>query len=481
MVLLFGLIVKLSVKNYKNRFGGDEFMLKLMGSISKMQTMKSIDERILKKVLLSFLVTFLALSCFGTNYFISPNGNDNNKGIITSPWATLNKVWTVLKAGDTVYLRGGNYAFNTQQYLRGKSGISGSLINILAYSNETPILTKSSSYPATFGIFFTGDYFYWKGIEITGYTQPSGSVLSYGFRVENSSYNTFENLKVHGNGCGMTIVNNGSKYHVTGNHVLNCDFYENQDPLTFGDPYGNADGLSIAWVNHPEDVNTVTGCRFWWNSDDGFDMFSNDGLVQIEDCQSFYNGYIPKTFTSAGDGNGFKFGNSLTDLRTQLRRIAKNCISVKNRTNGYSTNGIYGLIELDNCIAYLNGNIGIHLADYNLNHTAKNCISYANSINVGLSTSGTYLTNSWQSNITIVDVDFKSLDLKLLMSAREPDGRLTVTDLLQLTATSKLNNLGVKKGVPSVGSSSGLGPYYFIGAISYPVNNLNEEYFSNIR
>ena len=160
MVLLFGLFVKLSVKNYKNRFGGDEFMLKLMGSISKMQTMKSIDERILKKVLLSFLVTFLALSCFGTNYFISPNGNDNNKGIISSPWATLNKVWTVLKAGDTVYLRGGTYAFNTQQRLTGKNGASGSLINIWAYPNENPVLTKSGSYTTNEGIHFSGNYFY---------------------------------------------------------------------------------------------------------------------------------------------------------------------------------------------------------------------------------------------------------------------------------------------------------------------------------
>ena len=456
------MVLRFRLFNYKNRFGGDEFMLEMKGSISKMQTMKSIDGRILKKVVLSFLVTFLALSCFGANYFISPDGNDNNKGIISSPWASLNKAWTQIKAGDTVYLRGGTYFFNTQQSLRGKSGTSGSLISILAYPNETPILTKSSSYPATFGIFFTGDYFYWKGIEITGYTQPIGSVLSYGFRVENSSYNTFENLKVHGNGCGMTIVNNGSTPHATGNHVLNCDFYENQDPLTTGDPYGNADGLSIAWITHPEDVNTVTGCRFWWNSDDGFDMFSNDGLVQIEDCQSFFNGYIPKTFTSAGDGNGFKFGNSLTDLRTKLRRIVKNCISVKNRTNGYSTNGIYGLIELDNCTAYLNGGIGIHLADFNLNHIAKNCISYANSINSGLSSSGTYFKNSWQNNHVISDSDFKSLDLKLLFTARKSDGSTPVTELLKLVATTKLDNKSeTGKVVPSIGSSPGLCPYYF--------------------
>jgi hypothetical protein len=402
-----------------------------------MQRMRRVDENRLKKALLSLIVVFLSLSGFGANYFISPYGNDNNKGAINNPWATLNKAWTVIKAGDTVYLRGGNYAFEKQQYLSGKNGSPGKVINIWAYPGETPVLSKSDNYPATFGIFFTGNYFYWKGIEITGYTQPSASVLSFGIKVENSSYNTFENLKIHGNGGGMTLVNNGNTFHATGNLILNSDFYENQDPLSTGDPYGNADGLSIAWITHAEDVNTVKGCRFWWNSDDGFDMFSNDGLVQIENCQSFYNGYIPNTFTSAGDGIGYKFGNNLTDLRDNLKRIAKNCISVKNRSNGFSTNGIRGLVELDHCIAYYNGGIGIHLADYNLPHTAKNCISFANTTDVGLSNSGIYLTNSWQNKHAISNVDFKSLDLSLLLTARMPDGSLPVTDFLKFSGFFK--------------------------------------------
>jgi hypothetical protein len=425
----------------------------------KLKTMKRICEGFVKRVLLSTFFVILNILSFGSTYYVSPSGSDSNTGTITSPWATLNKAWTALKAGDTVYLRGGTYAFNTQQSLTGKNGISGSLINILAYPNEAPILTKSAGYPATFGIFFSGNYFYWKGIEIAGYTQPSESVLSYGIRVENSSYNTFENLKVHGNGCGMTIVNNGYTLHATGNLILNCDFYENQDPLTTNDPYGNADGLSIAWITHPEDVNTVTGCRFWWNSDDGIDMFSDDGRVILENCQSFYNGYIPNTFTPAGDGIGFKFGNNITDLRTSLRRTAKNCISVKNRTKGYSTNGIYGLIELDNCSAYLNGSIGIHLADYNLANSATNCLSYANGVCTGLSTTGTYLTNSWQNKITISDADFKSIDTSLLLAARNSDGSLPVTDFLKLTSTSKLINSGTDVGIPYSGTAPDIGSY----------------------
>jgi len=450
-----------------DRYGGDDFKReKNYSIIIKMKTMKSIEERFVKKVLLSIAIVLLNMLSFGATYYIAPSGNDNNTGAISSPWATLNKAWTVIKAGDTVYLRGGTYAFNAQQRLTGKNGASGTPINVWAYPNETPILSKSGSYPATFGIFFTGNYFHWKGIEIAGYTQPSGSVLSYAIRVENSSYNTFEKLKVHGNGCGMTIVNNGYTLHSTGNLVLNCDFYENQDPLTTGDPYGNSDGLSIAWITHPEDINTVKGCRFWWNSDDGIDMFSNDGQVVIENCQSFYNGYIPKTFTAAGDGIGYKFGNNLTDLRNNVKRVAKNCISVKNRSKGYSTNGIYGKIEISNSTAYQNGSIGIHLADFNLGHSAKNCLSYSNATNIGLSTTGTYLTNSWQNNLVVSNADFKSLDPSLLLTARQSDGSLAVTDFMQLASTSKLINAGTNVGTPYSGTAPDLGSYEFNGAIA---------------
>jgi len=392
-------------------------------------------------------------------YFISPTGSDTTgTGTISNPWFTLNKAWTVLKAGDTVYLRGGTYAFNTQQNLRGKDGTAGSLINIFAYPNETPVLTKSSSYPATFGILFTGNYFYWKDIEITGYTQPNGSVLSYGFRVENSSNNTFENLKVHGNGCGMTIVNNGYTLHSTNNLVLNCDFYENQDPLTTDDPYGNSDGLSIAWITHPEDVNTVRGCRFYWNSDDGFDMFSNDGQVIIENCQSFFNGYIPGTFTAAGDGNGFKLGAS-NDYRNDVKRILKNCVAIKNKRHGFDINDELGIIKLYNCDAYLNGYSGIVLSTNNLVNYAYNCLSYANTNPNGLSTNGIYLNNSWQNNITVNNDDFVSLDLSLLLTPRQSNGELPITNLLRLANGSDLINAGVDVGIPYNGTAPDIGAY----------------------
>src|ERR1700741_275739 len=106
--------------------------------------------------------------------YTAPNGNDNNTGTITSPFLTLNKVWTVVLAGDTVYMRGGTYAYNIQQYLSGKNGTAGNMIKVWAYPGEYPILTKGSPYTNNYyrgGCYFSGNYVHFKGLRITGFTQ----------------------------------------------------------------------------------------------------------------------------------------------------------------------------------------------------------------------------------------------------------------------------------------------------------------------
>lgn len=425
--------------------------------------MKSIYEGFVRCALLSIIIVLFNLSVFGATYYLAPTGSDSNSGTITSPWFTLNKAWTVIKAGDIVYLRGGTYSYDSQQVLRGKNGTSGSLITISAYNNEVPILSKSSSYPATYGIYFKGDYFRWYKIAIAGYTQPNGDVNSHGLRVEDSNYNTFESLDVYNNGIGMAIFNSVGTNHSTGNLVLNCDFHHNQDPYTTGDNYGNGDGLSIAWIRNPGDENIVRGCRFWWNSDDGIDLYMNDGLVQIENCQAFYNGYTSNTFTSAGDGNGFKLGTS-NDYRNVVKRILKNCVAVKNRKHGFDINDEYGIIKLYNCNAYINSGAGIVLSTNNLVNEAKNCISYSNTLANGLSTNGIYTNNSWQNGITVSNTDFKSLDANLLLAARKADGSLPDNDYFRLASTSKLIDKGTNVGMPYSGSAPDIGSFEYVAA-----------------
>ncbi|HEY0868171.1 MAG TPA: DUF1565 domain-containing protein, partial [Fimbriimonas sp.] len=63
---------------------------------------------------LSRLVAFGTLAAAvvpiqATTYFVSTTGSDQNFGTELFPWRTLRKGLTSLKAGDTLYVRGGLY------------------------------------------------------------------------------------------------------------------------------------------------------------------------------------------------------------------------------------------------------------------------------------------------------------------------------------------------------------------------------------
>ncbi len=109
----------------------------------------------------------------GATYYVAPNGSDGNNGSISQPFATLNKAWSVVGAGDIIYLRGGTYYFRSQQMLTGRTAPSGNHIKVWAYPGEKPILSRADSYDYDYscGIYFRGNYVHFKGIEITGYRQ----------------------------------------------------------------------------------------------------------------------------------------------------------------------------------------------------------------------------------------------------------------------------------------------------------------------
>jgi hypothetical protein len=115
-------------------------------------------------------------------YYVSPSGNDNNNGSIDAPFFTLQKAWTVIVAGDLIYMRGGTYTYSAQQGLTGKNGTVSNPIMVFAYPGETPVITRGSTFSRNYwhrsGIFFTGNYFHWKGIEVKGFANIDGNIES---------------------------------------------------------------------------------------------------------------------------------------------------------------------------------------------------------------------------------------------------------------------------------------------------------------
>jgi uncharacterized repeat protein (TIGR02059 family) len=406
----------------------------------------------MKKLLLLFFLT-VNLSLYGTTYYISPSGSDSNSGTSSSPFASLNKAWTVVGPGDVVYVRGGTYYFTQQQVLKGVNGTSGNLIYVWAYPGEHPVFTRSSSFSWSYpcGVFFAGDYVHFKGIEITGYYQVNSYVWS-GLRVEDSNHNIFEQLDIHHNGHGFRLQGDSD-----GNQIINCDFHHNQDPLS-SDSYGDADGLEITYLPYGVS-NTVRGCRFWWNTDDGIDLISNAGYVLVENCWSWYNGYLPDSFNAAGNGNGFKLGGSTSDYSSTTLRTVRNCLAYHNLTHGFDQNLGSFIMQLYNNSSYDNGSAGFCFNQVSgIAHVLRNNIAYGNdAYQTNADYGWIHDHNTWNGGVSVSDADFLSLYASGLDDDRDSDGNLPAMNFLHLATGSDLIDAGTYVGQAYGGSAPDIG------------------------
>ncbi len=408
-----------------------------------------------------FFLLFLILcsSLWGRTYYVSPTGQDTNPGTFSQPLFTLDKAWTLISAGDTLYLRGGIYYYTSTQFLTGKNGTNSLPIKVWASPGEFPIITRtdSFSYKWSSGVCFTGDYFHWKGLEFTGFTQVTSNVTS-GFRITDANHNVFEQIKSHHNGHGCVITGKSGN-----NLVLNSDFHHNQDPLT-SPKYDNADGLEICYI--PAGLtNTVKGCRFWSNSDDGIDLWKNDGIAIIDSCWSWNNGFIPDTYETAGNGSGFKLGITSINHGTKVLRLLRNCVAYNNRVRGFDQNNALCSMELYNNTAFGNGTNGFVLNYEEIFCKVKNCISYKNALMPGISKSSIVERNIFSDNnlkaeeSSLSDDDFISLDGSQLIRDRKADGSLPEIEFLNLKTGSRLIDTGVDVGMPYYGKAPDIGAF----------------------
>lgn len=202
-------------------------------------------------------------------YYLSPAGNDNNPGTIDQPWFTLQKAWSVVAAGDLIYMRGGTYTYTVQPYLTGKNGTSASMIQLWAYPGESPVITRGTSFNKNNGwhrgmVFLSGNYIHIKGIRFTGMYTDDNQVDA-GLQTYDVNNCIFEQLECDNNVEGMIVENNSNN-----NLILNSDFHDNYSNYN-GSNGGNSDGLGITYMLGLNTTTTVRGCRAWNNGDDGFD------------------------------------------------------------------------------------------------------------------------------------------------------------------------------------------------------------------
>jgi hypothetical protein len=374
------------------------------------------------------LAFFTASTAYCSTYYIAPNGNDANDGSIGNPWFTITKAVTAMSAGDTTYLRGGRYYYDTKVSIS-KSGNSVAKMNLFAYPGDArPILDFSAmacdGSSTHRGISLTGSYWYMKGFDI--YKAGDNGMIIQG------TYNRVEFCSFYENCDSGLQLDNGAAY----NEIINCDSYYNEDPSQ-----GNADGFSPKLTVGTG--NYFYGCRSWNNSDDAYDCYLNaptdNVTTTFENCWAIKAGYLKDGSAGAGNGNGFKMGSSTNHHNI----ILKNCLAFQNLKKGFDQNNNKGSMVLYNCTGFNNGTY-----DYSIptavssGYIAKlaNCISYSNSKN--LVASVVQINDSWLSGFDVNIADFVSIDPSAATGPRNADGSLPTITFMHLASTSGAINQG---------------------------------------
>jgi len=438
--------------------------------------------KFLFKILLSLLLFFQWTESSATIYYVAVNGKDDQSGTREFPLASIQKAQEYASPGDTVYIRGGEYILTEENISRvhqnlfacisflDKSGTPGNPIKYWAYPGENPVFDHSAVIPAdkrNVGIYVTADYIHIKGLDIKGIqvsiTTHTESYCIYSW----GNHNIFEELSLHdGQGTGLRHRKGGN------NLFLNCDAYNNHDYTSEGGRGGNTDGFGC----HPHaggTGNVFRGCRAWFNSDDGYDLIGAMEEVLIDSCWAMYAGYST-SFSSLGDGNGFKAGGHATLSVENLpdpipSHTVRFCLAVGNKASGFYANHHIGGINWYNNSAYRNRynyNMLNRLSDNETDvpgydHVLKNNLGYRGETEIR-SIDYDQCDNShnyFDLDLSVAYNDFLSHDEALLVRPREADGSLPEIDFMRLSSESDLVDKGLDFGFPFYSIAPDLGAF----------------------
>lgn len=391
--------------------------------------------------------------------YVSVGGDNSNPGTFEEPVKGLQRAIDLSSAGDLIYVRGGVYQVDGSTWYSSKEGVRISKdgtatqrSRIFNYPGETPVFDFSAlnnSYLV--GIRISGDYWHLKGLHVRNVPLTVYS-NSTGIKIENGNHNIIEQCVTYQiEGSGIRIEKESSY-----NYLVNCDAYNNYDVMTNG---GNADGFQIAFMPR-NTYNYIIGCRAWQNSDDGYDLYTNEGYVYIANSMAWKNGYVPGTNEPSGDGSGFKLGRTDEERASEIQRVVTNCVAFGNRQNGFYNNSGNVDMLLYNCTSFDNKERGFLF--HNTGVEIRNCVAYQDDIaSTYLHESTVQSNNTWQG-IDVQNSDFLTFDTMGVAGPRNADGSIVPTDFLRPSETGQLYEEG------SVISNS-----FFDGipgADQYPIN-----------
>lgn len=425
------------------------------------------------KRLLPLIALMAAVPAKAGDLYVSPTGNDTGDGQHDTPFRTIGAAIEKATPGTVIYLREGVYRPNTADimqpngeggnydcvYYLDKDGSSEQPFTIAGYPGEKAVIDLSDIKTGRriIGFDMKGDHWHLKNFDIVGIqVTQTGHTQSINVALFGGSNCRIEQVNMH-DGMGIGVY--ATKGH--DNLVLNCDAYNNYDPVSEDARGGNCDGFGFHLKDTGATGNVISGCRAWRNSDDGFDLINNYAPVTIENCWAWENGY-DADMNSRGDGTGIKSGGFGMKPHAKApdeipRNIIRNCLAYANKNQGIYANHHLGGLDFDSNTAYRNrrnfnmvcrksADEAIDVDGYR--HRLTNNISFEpgdkNADCVNIDKNRSILTNNnFSAGINLTTSDFESLDASQLLMPRKADGSLPEITFLRLKPESEAAKAGM--------------------------------------
>ncbi|MET7902167.1 right-handed parallel beta-helix repeat-containing protein [Streptomyces sp. NPDC005355] len=281
-------------------------------------------------------------SAVPTTVYVAAHGDDSHMGTLRSPYRTVEKAFSVAKAGTTIEVRGGTY-YPSRTLRSSVSGTPRERVELRPYEAEKVRIDGSRLRTGSSLVSLSADYWTVSGIELRN--APGGGLVC-----TSCARGVFQNLTTHGNGdTGFTL--RGDNTH--DNVIRNLDSYGNHDDATGGQ---RADGIA---VTHGSGTgNVITGSRLFDNSDDGLDLWMWASPVTIEHSWAYGNGanrWRIRDFK--GDGSGFQLGSDRPAAPSPAH-LVRSSAAWNNSKSGFDSGGNTGTIRLQRTTAFANRHEG---------------------------------------------------------------------------------------------------------------------------
>lgn len=281
-----------------------------------MQTSSALKGRNKRFLITACIVLGLTTSGFTIGCESSDDDDSDDSGSTSS-----SNIEALIEAGGTI--PAGTYKISRKISIS-KSGLT---INATGVTIDASKLSSNSG--SGDGITISGSNNKLIGISVTKAGHNGICITGKG--------NTVQDCQTYGNGnTGLNLKGGAGN-----NTIIGCVSFDNYDEDKGGE---DADGFGVKAGS--ASGNKFIDCEAYNNSDDGWDFWDNQYGVTLQNCYAHNNGR-----GSAGDGNGFKLGNSNTSANHYL----KDCKATNNRGSGFTQNGNTGKNTYVNCTSSGNG------------------------------------------------------------------------------------------------------------------------------